>query len=139
MTIPEWPTSLPRPARGTYQAQLADGRISKTGGGPPGYRRRFSSVPRLVSLSINVPRSEKAVFDDFYEEQVGFGSLPFWMPDPATDNWPLLSSEGKAILDEVGRPILLAARWLVLFGQETPVETIKGVRFDISFSVAVMP
>ena len=139
MSVPVWPSSLPKPARATYQAQLYDGRVAKKGGGVPGYRRRFSSVARFVSLSIDVPRAEKAVFDDFYAYETGYGSLPFWMPDALTDGWPLLSSDSAAMLDDEGRPIVLGARDLVLFGDQTPVQTVKGVRFGITFTVAVMP
>lgn len=139
MSTGTWPSSLPRPSRNSWQAQQDDGRMRRSGGGPPGYRRRFSSTARMVSLSINVPRSQKAVFDNFYMDTTSAGSTPFWMPDPTTDGWALLDAAGRPVNDATGQPILLSARWLCLFGDETPIETIQGVRFDISFSVAVMP
>ncbi len=139
MSVPVWPVELVCFERSSYQAQRANSRLAKQGNGPTGYRRRFSSVPRLVSYSIDVPRSLKAAFDNFYELTTGDGALPFWMPDPVTDGWPMLTSDGQPILDIDGAPILLSKMDLCLFGQETPVETIKANRFVISFSVQVMP
>lgn len=140
MSLAVWPADLPKPQRDGFQGQIMDPRKRKaTETGPPGYRRRWSSVARAVSLSIDVTRSQKAIFDNFYEDETGMGSLPFWMPDPLTDGWALLDAEGNAVLSGDGAPILLSAQWLCLFGDETPMESIRGVRFVIAFSVAVMP
>ncbi len=140
MTVAVWPSTLPKPSRADYQAQIVDPRLTKSAGsGPPGYRRRWSSVARNVALSINVPRAEKAVFDGFYRDTTAYGALPFWMPDPTTDGWPMLTSDGLPVLTGDGTPVLMSAQWLCLFGSTTPVETIQGVRFNIDFGVVVMP
>lgn len=140
MTVATWPTSLPKPLRTGYQTQILDPRLKRSAAsGPPGYRRRWSSVARSVALTIDVPRADKAVFDGFYEVTTDFGALPFWMPDPTTDGWPLLTDTGAPVLDGDGTPILMSAQWLCLFGDTTPVATIQGVRFQIAFSVVVMP
>lgn len=135
-----WPSDLPRPNRAGYQAQLQDPRLSRSREqGPPGYRRRWSSVARPVSMVIDVTRSQKAQFDAFVEQTTQMAVLPFWMPDPTTEGWLLLNESGQPILTEAGVPVLLGAQWLCLFGAQMPVETIKGNRFLISFSVTVMP
>ena len=139
MTHPVWPSELPRPTRAGYQAQHDDGRRRRHAGGPPSYRRRFSSTAEMITLTIEVPRSKKAVFDQFFEMQTGNGTLPFWMPDPTTDGWALLASDGSAVLTDDGTPILLSAQWLCLFGDALPTETIVNAQFAISFTVAVMP
>jgi len=140
MSIAIWPESLPRPMRNGFQSQTLDPRKSKSAEtGPPGYRRRFSSVARDYSMTIDVPRSEKAVFDNFYQTETKFGSKPFWMPDPTTDGWPLLTAAGEPLLIDTGAPLLLSARWLCLFGATTPRETIKGIRFQIAFAITVLP
>lgn len=140
MSVALWPDALPNPSRDDYQAQRQDPRLRRSGGGVPGYRRRFSSTSRVVQLAlVDVPRSLKAVFDNFYELTVSDGALPFLMPDPVTDGWPLLDPEGLPVLDGADLPLLLSAQWLCLFGDEPPVETISGNRFDIAFSVAVLP
>ena len=61
------------------------------------------------------------------------------MSDPTTDGWSLLDDLGQPILGTTGAPLLLACDLLCMFGQEPPVESIAGVRFDISFSVLVLP
>ncbi len=45
----------------------------------------------------------------------------------------------RPLLTGAGVPILLAARWLCLFGDTPPSEVVVGVEFRISFSVSVMP
>lgn len=140
MSVLTWPSSLPRPLRSGYQAQNADPRLRKQAdAGPPGFRRRYSSVARGLSLSVVLSRSEKAQFDRFYEQDTRHGSLPFWMPDPVTDGWPMLTESGAYVLTESGQPILLSKQLLCLFGDEPPVETIQGMSFTIGFSVWVMP
>ncbi|MDQ0454721.1 hypothetical protein [Rhizobium paknamense] len=140
MTIPIWPESLPRPERNTWQRTSTDPRIKRpSDSAVPSYRRRFSAVARPVSLSILVSRANKAVFDQFYEEKTGYGTTPFYMPDPTTDSWPLLDDSGNPILTDTGQPILLGEQWLVVFGDQVPTEAIVGVEFRISFSVTVMP
>lgn len=140
MTLPAWPSVLPRPLRDSWQLRPQDVRVARTvQAGPPGYRRRFSAGAQLVSQAIDLDRHQKAVFDKFFFETTRQGSLPFTMPDPTTDGWALLDAEGAPILTEGGDPILLAATWTCLFGQEVPVEAVYGVRFIKSFSIAVMP
>ena len=135
-----WPSQLPNPNRSGYQTQLQDSRLRRSGEqGPPGYRRGWSAVPCNVSLSIEVTRADKAAFDLFYERTTSFGTLPFWMPDPTTDGWLLLDDQGQPIQDQSGTQILLAARWLCVFGDSTPIFSIRGVRFGIAFNVVVMP
>jgi len=139
MTIATWPVDLPRPNRQGYQAQYQDPRLKRAAdAGPPGYRRRFSSVSRNVQLVIDASRAQKAVFDTFFHAQ-GFGTAMFWMPDPTTDGWPMLTAEGQPVQTAEGTPVLLSAQWLCLFGDAMPTETVIGVRFQISFSVSVMP
>lgn len=139
MTLATWPTELRKPTRSGYQAQRQDTRLAKRNGGTPGYRRRFSSGAKQVAMTINMSRSEKAVFDHFYDTVTGAGSLPFTMPDPVTDGWTLLTADGAPLLTDQAHPIVMAAQWLCLFGEDSPVETIVGVRFNISFSVWIMP
>ena len=140
MSVSVWPEELPKPMRTGYQSQIDDARIAKNRDtGPIGWRRRWSSISRSVSLTVMVDRSLKAVFDEFYEYEVGAGSLPFWMPDPTTDGWALFTSDGKPLLTSDGTPILMAAQWLCIFGKQTPMQTIVGREFNISFSVVVLP
>jgi hypothetical protein len=111
----------------------------RTDAGAPSYRLRFSGVPYNVTLSILVNRAGKSVFDDFYEGTTRWGSLPFRMPDPTTDGWTMTDANGQPVLDGSGKPVLMAATWLCMFGDSQPVETVEGTQFRKSFSITVMP
>lgn len=139
MSIAVWPPSLRKPTRSDYQSLRQDNRLKKRSGGAPGYRRKYSSAATQVVLMVNMSRADKAVFDAFYDDVTVNGTLPFYMPDPVTDGWALLTNAGQPVLNGDGSPILLSGQWLCLFGDEPPVETLVGVRFNISFSVWVMP
>lgn len=139
MSVPIWPKALPNPQRKTYKAQRAEGRLAKQSGGPIGYRRRFSSMPTLVSLAIDVPRSLKAIFDEFYDVTTEGGTKTFWMPDAVTQDWPMLAQDGAYLQNSEGRVLLLAKTDLCIFGDQPPVETIQGNRFVINFAVQVLP
>lgn len=144
MTVPVWPTDLPRPERDTWGAEQQDARQRRQNdAGPPGFRRRFSKAAKKVSLSVQLSRDLKAVFDRFFDEDTKGGSLPFWMPDPTTDGWYLLTSSGERLLISGGvndgKPLLIAALWLCSFGEQMPRETVVGREFRISFSLVVYP
>lgn len=144
MSYPLWPARLPRPERNTWSAVPQDGRLKRrSDAGPPGYKGRFSSRGRTVNLSVVLDRSQCAVFDLFFEETTAGGSRLFWMSDPTTHGWQLLTSDGQPLLiaggASDGLPILLARQWLVTFGDNLPTETVVGVEFRKTFSVEVMP
>lgn len=137
--IHDWPAELPRPERQTWQLQRPDARRkSQSDAGPPRYRRRFSSVPQMVTLSVLLSRQERQVFDTFFVA-TGYGSELFRMPDPTTDGWRMLASDGLPILTGDGAPVLLAATWLCSFGDSPPSEGIVGREFRKTFSVVVIP
>lgn len=140
MTVPFWPADLPPPEKDNWQKSRQESRVKRNAeAGAPGYRRRFSSAAKQVNLSIIVNRSRKAVFDLFFEETTANGSMPFYMPDPTTDGWKLYAGNGQPLLTSAGKQILLAKRWLCLFGDSLPGETVVGLEFRMSFSVWVMP
>lgn len=138
--IPIWPPELPKPQRAAFQKQHQDPRIRKRAeSGPPGYRRRYSSVGQLVSLGIKVTRDQLAVFENFHQNDTALGSLPFVMPDPITDGWPLLTPDGEALVGPDDEPLLIAAHWLCLFGEAMPAVSKPGLHFVVAFPVTVMP
>lgn len=140
MTIPDWPATLPRPERNTWQAQPQDARQRRqSDAGPAGYRGRFSHAAKTVTMSVLLDRNQRAVFENFFVDDTAKGSKLFWMPDPTTHGWSLLTETGAPLLMEDGRPILLGAWWLVTFGQNLPAESIVGVHFRMTFNVEVMP
>jgi hypothetical protein len=138
--IPVWPAEIPRPQRSSWQLQYTDPRLQrKVDTGLPGHRRRWSNVARQVSMTVKLTRSEKASFETFFEDDLNHGVRPFFMPDPTTDGWQMLTSDGVPLLTDSGVPLLLSASWLCVFGEDMPSEAIEGTRFQISFSIWVMP
>lgn len=140
MTVPTWPTDLPPPTRSGYRSQVDDPRKHRSAeAGLPGYRRRWSRTGRKIEVILELSRAQKAVFDTFHGATTASGALPFWMPDPAADGWPLLTASNQRVTDEGGKALLLSAMRLCLFGAEMPQETIRGVTFRIAFPIVVMP
>ncbi|MGY9049630.1 MAG: hypothetical protein ACKVKF_21965 [Rhodobacterales bacterium] len=140
MTVLTWPTELPRPERNSWNASWQDPRQNRRGEtGGPRYRRRFSAVSKMVSLSVLLSRAEKGIFDRFLKQDTDFGSRLFWMPDPTTDGWALLDEAFAPLLDEAGGPLLMSAQWLCVFGDDFAKETIVGTDFRMTFSVVVLP
>ena len=139
MSVPYWPTDLPSPTRAGYQSQRGDTRLTRKASGPLGYRSLFSNAPTVVGLNLELTRDLKAVFDGFYDDLTRGGILPFWMPDPTTDGWALLSDQGQPLIGIDDAPVLLSAYELCIFDAETPSEAISGARFNISFRIAALP
>lgn len=138
--IATWPDTLPRPERDTWQKQAQDARRKRQAEtGPPSYRRRFSSVPRMVTLSVLLDRDQRAVFENFFRDDCAEGSRLFYLPDPTTDGWDLLTSDGDALLTGDDEPLTLSATWLCAWGDTLPTETLVGIEFRQSFSVLVIP
>jgi hypothetical protein len=90
-------------------------------------------------MTLDLSRAEKAHFERFYVEEVREGTLPFLMVDPTTSGWRLLTDEGVPLLTDEGVPLRLEETLLCLFGDALPSETTYGVRFRVSFQLAVMP
>ena len=137
--IMTWPTTLPRPERSSWQLTSQDARRKRqSDAGPPAYRRRFSSAAKLVTLSVLLTRNQRQVFDQFFHGDCGEGSSLFHMPDPTTDGWRLLASDGRPLLS-LGTPLLLSGIWLCAWGDQLPTESIQGTEFRKSFSIVVLP
>jgi len=140
MTTPSWPSNLPLPERQTYNFRPDDPRMKRTGQvGPPAYRRMASSVADRMNLSITVDRSDRQVFWDFHRKDCSDGTKSFIMPDPISDGWLLLTGDGSPLLMPDGTPLLLSRLLLCKWGEDVPQETMEGLRFKISFGVAIMP
>ena len=144
MTIHQWPADLPKPDRTGYGSQDQDARKQRQSEkGPPSWSLGFSSVATLVAMSVLLTRDEKAIFDNIHRYDLKRGTQLFWMPDPTTDGWGLLRSDGAPLLIsgglDDGKPILLAATWLCRFGDGTPAESVRGNFFQKTFNIVVMP
>lgn len=74
-----WPASLPQYVnRDGYQSGTGDGRVrSDTDAGIAKLRRRFSAVPRPLSVVMTMTRAQLATFRGFVEDDLKGGTLPF--------------------------------------------------------------
>lgn len=140
MSLPVFPASLDRPLRDNFNQGLGDNRrMFAPEAGPLVPRPRFSRVADPVSMMLDVSRQQRAVFEQFWADDTRRGSLPFLMPDPGTDGWPLLDANGAPMLTAGGQPILLAKTWVCMFSDQVPAITAYGNRWRIAFGIGVLP
>lgn len=140
--IATWPASLPRPERPSWNLTPQELRRKRqSDAGPPGYRRRFSSVARMVTMSVILTHDQRAIFDQFFAETCKYGAIRFWMPDPSTDGWPLTTETGDPLLVNASTkvPLELSERWLCAWGDQLPAETVEGIEFRKTFGIVVLP
>jgi hypothetical protein len=127
VTIPVFPAELPPPVMDGYQNARADGRVRRArDAGPRNGRRRFSSVADTVGMSLQLTQNERAIFDQFFDNDARQGALPFMMPDWSKHGWPLATDEGAVLTDDAGNVLAMAAYWLVQFGERLPATTGRG-------------
>ncbi|MBS7538355.1 hypothetical protein [Ancylobacter lacus] len=137
MSVPIWPASLPqRMDREPFQRQLASGRrLSRSDAGPPGSRLRYSQAARPISGGFLMTSAQLTRFWRFWDDEIGQGALPFWLPNQLVDGLPLITPGGTVLLTPAGAPILTRAWWLVLFDEQAPRESVPGGslrRLDVS-------
>lgn len=141
--IANWPVNLPPPQRDSWQYKPQEARRKRQNdAGPAGYRRRYSSVAKSVSMSLKLTHGQRAVFDQFFAETCQQGSVRFWMPDPTNDGWALTNEGNVALLVNAisAVPLEISEQWLCAWGDELPTETVVDqVKFLKSFSIWVLP
>lgn len=141
MTIPTWPTDLPRPFRDNFGEMQQDNRRRRSNElGLPRWSPRFSAVATQVQLKLILSPSLEGTFDRFYREDLLRGTQPFWMADPRRDGLPLLDEDGVPMLFEDDTPILTERVMLCLWGDDPPIKgPIKGTEIEVSFTIWDMP
>lgn len=141
MTIPTFPSELPKPLASGYASQRFDPRRRRTfDAGPPKFSRRYSKVATSRTFTMWLWAWQKAVFDGFYIEQCAEGSLPFYMTDDTVDGLSVLDESLRFLTDENDVPILCAKRMLCLWGDAPPTfGTAVTTRQLVSFSILEMP
>jgi len=86
--MPTWPAVLPDPVYDQIRIGAPVNAVIRTQNskGPANQRPRTTAAARPVSLVFEpVSQSALAVFDAFYESDLGYGALAFDMPHPITD------------------------------------------------------
>lgn len=135
-----WPSSMPKPLRDGFSQVFLDTRLRRNADfGPPSYRSRFSRLLHATSMTFEVDRDTLEEFRVFYTEDLRMGSLPFIMPDPLTDGWPLTDTDGDGLLLPDGSELLAGVDNLVTIGDQPPQITPIGNRFRISLQVVKLP
>lgn len=88
----DWPSSLPQtPLIDGYSESKGEGRrMSKTDTGPGKVFRRSTAVSRAVNASMYMTADQLTDFDDFYENELDGGALPFFFPNVRDPLIPLL-------------------------------------------------
>jgi len=139
MTIPTWPSDLPQlAALDNFTLSQAEGRIrSQTDTGPGKVRLLNSAAVTPFTVQVQpLTIDQYARFERFWNEEIGYGVLPFWLPDLFYDGLTLTDQDGNTITDQSGTPIVFGSWWLVRFGGTTPVKTPKsGFLVDHQFQI----
>lgn len=83
--------------------------------------------PLLVDAAQTVTETwQLARFDRFWEDELQFGTLPFWVRDQRFDGQPLMTEGGEIITTPGGAPIVLTAWWLLSFAGRRPSQPSRG-------------
>lgn len=139
MTLPFWPEELDRPMRQGFEQAKGDGRLrTPVDTGPTRTRLRYSSVPDVITLTLDCDADQKARTDHFIAYDLGEGSEPFAMADLILDGLLLADTAGNIITDSDDNPIAIDATWVCVIA-EKPVWTPVGVRWRGRLSISVMP
>lgn len=141
MTIPTFPTDLPRPLVAGYGAQRFDPRRRRSfDAGPPKFSRRYGAVARTVTLSMRLWAWQAAKFDRFYIDDCQEGALPFYMQDYMVDGMNLLDENGLVLTDENDVPLLWSKIMLCAWGDTPPAfgDPVMTTQV-VSFSVVELP
>jgi hypothetical protein len=113
-----WPSTLPQfVLRDGYQSGTGDGRLrSQTESNIAKLRRRFSAVPRPLSVKVHMTAAQFATLKTFVEDTLEGGVLPFQFP----------SSEG-------GDPLICQ------FGQNMPNWVPQGIDWIVTMDLVILP
>jgi len=80
-----WPASLPQQVfRDGFQEQIVPAVAirSKMDSGATKRRRRFTTGPRMMNVTVNMDDTQLATFQTFYNTTLDGGTAPFTFPDP---------------------------------------------------------
>jgi hypothetical protein len=142
MTLPIWPTELPRPTVDGYSRSR--GTTRRTSAGNDTIKRvsrgwSISAQRRPMSMMIETDLLMR--FERFFDEDLADGTYPFAMPDWEIDGTPLEDETGAVLTDETGDPLLIAATHIVRFGDgDTPYSVSPiGMAWRVSLDLVILP
>ena len=122
-----WPATLPqRVLRDGFSRSLADNRIvSDTDSDGGKSRRRSSNAPAPFRVGVKFTTNQVELFWAWWHEEIGGGTFDFWFPAPATNGLALLDNLGRPLLTDDGRAILIVDWHLVRFAPRQPPPTFE--------------
>jgi hypothetical protein len=85
MTAISYPESLPGVRASGFQSEYQDPVIrTQMDAGPVKQRLRYTAVPKRFTATIAVDESVRELFEAWFTETLGFGTLRFVMRNPQT-------------------------------------------------------
>jgi hypothetical protein len=85
MTSISYPESLPGIRSNGFQSEYQDPVIrTQMDAGPVKQRLRYTAAPKRLTGTIVVDESERELFEAWFTETLGFGTLRFVMQNPQT-------------------------------------------------------
>jgi hypothetical protein len=85
MTNIRYPDSLPAVRSSGFQSQYQDPTLrTQMDAGPVKQRLRYTAAPKRYAASIIVDEAEREIFEAWFVETLGFGTLRFVMQNPQT-------------------------------------------------------
>jgi hypothetical protein len=85
MTTIRYPDNLPSIRASGFQSQYQDPVIrTQMDAGPVKQRLRYTAAPKKFTTSIIVDEVEREIFEAWFTETLGFGTLRFVMQNPQT-------------------------------------------------------
>ena len=85
MTAISYPAGLPPVRASGFQATYQNPVIrTAMDAGPAKQRLRYTSAPKQVTASVVVDEAERELFESWFRDVLGFGTLRFVMQNPQT-------------------------------------------------------
>jgi hypothetical protein len=85
MTTISYPAALPGIRASGFQAEYQDPVIrTQMDAGPVKQRLRYTAAPKRFTATIVVDEAEREIFEAWFTETLGFGTLRFVMQNPQT-------------------------------------------------------
>lgn len=85
MPTPTYPTTLPNQLLGLRDKREDNVVRTQMEAGPAITRRRYTASVRTLSVPVVFTGAQRAIFEDFFEDDLKSGSLSFEWNDPLTD------------------------------------------------------
>lgn len=140
MTVPTMPAELSKILQSGFTREHVDTRYRlETETGPPSFRRRHAVRTSRLQGQIRVERGLTLRLDRFWEEIIGYGTSPFYMPDPLLDGRDLTDDNDVLLTDDNDVVLSDTRTLLCLMSSPHSVSAVAGDTCLVSLSLVVLP